>query len=122
MAGPLLYGIPNCDTVKRARAWLAEHGAAAAFRGFEQFVGQTRGHRFLTALAGGFPTGQAHHFFMDRFTEAFRTELAAFVDVVRGGPVQGATVADAVEVAWIAEAATESLRRGTPVRISEVRR
>lgn len=21
-----LYGIPNCDTVKRARAWLAEHG------------------------------------------------------------------------------------------------
>ena len=40
------------------------------------------------------------------------TRLAAFVDVVRGGPVQGATVADAVEVAWIAEAATESLRRG----------
>ena len=70
----------------------------------------------------GFPTGMPHHFFMDRFTEAFRTELAAFVDVVRGGPVQGATVADAVEVAWIAEAATESLRRGTPVRISEVRR
>ncbi len=70
----------------------------------------------------GFPTGMPHHFFMDRFTEAFRTELAAFVDVVRGGPVQGATVADAVEVAWIAEAATESLRRGAPVRISEVRR
>ena len=23
-----------------------------------------------------FPTGQPHHFFMDRFTEAFRTELA----------------------------------------------
>ena len=27
-----------------------------------------------------FPTGPAHHFFMDRFTEAFRTELAAFVE------------------------------------------
>ena len=72
--------------------------------------------------ANDFPTGQPHHFFMDRFTEAFRTELAAFVDVVRGGPVQGATVADAVEVAWIAEAATESLRRGAPVQIAEVRR
>ena len=23
-----LYGIPNCDTVKRARAWLAGQGAA----------------------------------------------------------------------------------------------
>jgi myo-inositol 2-dehydrogenase/D-chiro-inositol 1-dehydrogenase len=68
-----------------------------------------------------FPQGPAHHFFMDRFTEAFRTELAAFVEVTRGGPIQGATVADAVEVAWLAEAATESLRRGVAVRIEEVR-
>ena len=68
-----------------------------------------------------FPVGQPHNFFMDRFTEAFRTELAGFVDVVKGGPVLGATVADAVEVAWIAEAAAESLRRGAPVTIKEVR-
>ncbi len=61
----------------------------------------------------GFPSGVPHHFFMDRFTEAFRTELGEFVKVVQGGPIRGgATVADAVEVAWIAEAATESLRRG----------
>lgn len=26
-----LYGIPNCDTVKKARAWLAERGAAYRF-------------------------------------------------------------------------------------------
>ncbi|CAN3129933.1 Gfo/Idh/MocA family oxidoreductase [Mycobacterium sp. smrl_JER01] len=68
-----------------------------------------------------FPTGQPHHFFMDRFTEAFRTELSAFVKVVEGGPIRGATVTDAVEVAWIAEAATESLRRGVPVTIEEVK-
>ncbi|MGE0214830.1 Gfo/Idh/MocA family protein [Mycolicibacterium sp.] len=71
--------------------------------------------------AESFPTGQPHHFFMDRFTEAFRAELDAFVKTVAGGPIQGATVSDAVEVAWIAEAATESLRRGVPVRIEEVR-
>ena len=47
---------------------------------------------------------------MDRFTEAFRTELSAFVEVVKGDPVPACTVADAVEVAWLAEAATESLR------------
>jgi myo-inositol 2-dehydrogenase/D-chiro-inositol 1-dehydrogenase len=68
-----------------------------------------------------FPTGPSHHFFMDRFTAAFRTELAAFVGVTKGEAIQGATVADAVEVAWLAEAATESLRRGVPVRIEEVR-
>ena len=70
----------------------------------------------------GFPTGVPHHFFMDRFTEAFRTELSAFVRLVQGGPIEGATVTDAVEVAWIAEAATESLRRGTPVSVESVRR
>jgi myo-inositol 2-dehydrogenase / D-chiro-inositol 1-dehydrogenase len=68
-----------------------------------------------------FPTGPSHHFFMDRFADAFRAELAAFVQVAKGGPIPGATVADAVEVAWLAEAATESLRRHAPVLIAEVR-
>lgn len=67
-----------------------------------------------------FPEGPAHHFFMDRFTDAFRAELAAFVDVTKGSATTGATVADAVQVAWIAEAATESLHRHAPVRIEEV--
>jgi Spx/MgsR family transcriptional regulator len=31
-----LYGIPNCDTVKRARAWLAEHGAAHEFHDYKK--------------------------------------------------------------------------------------
>jgi myo-inositol 2-dehydrogenase / D-chiro-inositol 1-dehydrogenase len=68
-----------------------------------------------------FPEGPAHHFFMDRFTEAFRAELAAFVDVATGSAAPACTVDDAVEVAWLAEAATESLKRGTPVRLDEVR-
>lgn len=31
-----LYGIPNCDTVKRARAWLAEHGVDYAFHDYKK--------------------------------------------------------------------------------------
>ncbi|MFO1326705.1 MAG: arsenate reductase [Rubrivivax sp.] len=31
-----LYGIPNCDTVKRARAWLDGHGVAHAFHDFKK--------------------------------------------------------------------------------------
>ena len=31
-----LYGIPNCDTVKRARAWLAEQGIAHEFHDFKK--------------------------------------------------------------------------------------
>jgi Spx/MgsR family transcriptional regulator len=33
---PTLYGIPNCDTVKKARAWLAEHGVAHDFHDFKK--------------------------------------------------------------------------------------
>jgi Spx/MgsR family transcriptional regulator len=40
MPPPVLYGIPNCDTVKRARAWLED-------RGFE--------HRFHDFKKGGVP-------------------------------------------------------------------
>jgi arsenate reductase len=31
-----LYGIPNCDTVKKARTWLAEHGVAHTFHDFKK--------------------------------------------------------------------------------------
>lgn len=32
----ILYGIPNCDTVKRARTWLDEHGVAYRFHDFKK--------------------------------------------------------------------------------------
>ena len=32
----ILYGIPNCDTVKKARAWLSEHGHAHTFHDFKK--------------------------------------------------------------------------------------
>ena len=31
-----LYGIPNCDTVKKARAWLAENGVDTRFHDFKK--------------------------------------------------------------------------------------
>jgi Spx/MgsR family transcriptional regulator len=31
-----LYGIPNCDTVKRARAWMDEQGHAYTFHDFKK--------------------------------------------------------------------------------------
>jgi arsenate reductase len=32
----VLYGIPNCDTVKKARAWLADQGVAYTFHDFKK--------------------------------------------------------------------------------------
>jgi Spx/MgsR family transcriptional regulator len=31
-----LYGIPNCDTVKKARAWLDQQGLAATFHDYKK--------------------------------------------------------------------------------------
>jgi arsenate reductase (glutaredoxin) len=31
-----LFGIPNCDTVKKARAWLTEHGIDYKFHDFKK--------------------------------------------------------------------------------------
>lgn len=32
----VLYGIPNCDTVKKARTWLAEHGVDYDFHDYKK--------------------------------------------------------------------------------------
>jgi arsenate reductase len=32
----ILYGIPNCDTVKKARAWLDQRGVAYTFHDFKK--------------------------------------------------------------------------------------
>ena len=31
-----LYGIPNCDTVRKARRWLSDHGIQAIFHDFRK--------------------------------------------------------------------------------------
>ena len=46
-----LYGIPNCDTVKKARAWLDEHGVAYQFHDFKkQGVPAANMGRWVAAL------------------------------------------------------------------------
>ncbi len=46
-----LYGIPNCDTVKKARAWLAGQGIAYRFHDFRKDgVPQPRLEQWLQAF------------------------------------------------------------------------
>ena len=35
-AKTVIYGIPNCDTVKKARVWLEEHGVEFEFHDFKK--------------------------------------------------------------------------------------
>lgn len=46
-----LYGIPNCDTVKKARAWLTEQGVAYTFHDFKkQGVPEAQLDHWLSAV------------------------------------------------------------------------
>lgn len=46
-----VYGIPNCDTVKKARAWLTEHGVEHQFHDFKkQGVPEAELDRWLAAV------------------------------------------------------------------------
>jgi Spx/MgsR family transcriptional regulator len=46
-----LYGISNCDTVKKARAWLDQHGVAYHFHDFKkQGLPPDRVDRWIAAL------------------------------------------------------------------------
>ena len=68
-----------------------------------------------------FPSGTPWDFFMDRFGDAFRAELAAFTEVVAGTRPSPCTLHDGVEASLIAEAATRSWREHRPVRLGDVR-
>ncbi len=46
-----LYGIPNCDTVKKARAWLGERGVAVEFIDYKKHgVSSAALAQWVTAL------------------------------------------------------------------------
>ncbi len=58
--------------------------------------------------------------FLDRFEEAYRTELLAFLRVVRGEIPSPCTARDALQAMRIAVAATTSRLEHRPVRLDEV--
>ena len=54
MASPIrLHGIPNCDTVKKARAWLSERGTAHDFVDFKKTTPDTAQLQRWLQAAGG---------------------------------------------------------------------
>ena len=65
-------------------------------------------------------SGPAWPHFLDRFGDAYRAELAAFVRVARGDEASPCTARDGVQALRIAEAATRSHQEHRPVRVEEI--
>lgn len=69
-----------------------------------------------------FPSGGPYPSFMERFADAYRCELEAFVDLAARGGESPCTMHEALEAFYVAEACEVSLARHQPVQVGEVRR
>ncbi|MEZ2389410.1 Gfo/Idh/MocA family oxidoreductase [bacterium RCC_150] len=65
-----------------------------------------------------FPSGESHKTFAERFDQAYRSEMAAFVELVLGRRDNPCTPEDAVAASRVADAAQESLASGVPVKVA----
>lgn len=61
-----------------------------------------------------------YHFFMDRFRDAYRAEIAAFVASLRAGTPPQPGAFDAAESLRLALACTRSLKEGRAVKVADV--
>ncbi|MEO7296122.1 MAG: Gfo/Idh/MocA family oxidoreductase [Candidatus Limnocylindria bacterium] len=66
------------------------------------------------------PAGPAWSMFIDRFRDAYESELRAFLRVARGEEESACTARDGLEAVRVAVAATRSMHEHRPVLISEV--
>ena len=66
------------------------------------------------------PAGPAWRMFIDRFRDAYRAELRAFLGVARGHMVSACTARDGLEAVRVAVAAKRSLEEHRPVKLAEV--
>jgi myo-inositol 2-dehydrogenase/D-chiro-inositol 1-dehydrogenase len=69
------------------------------------------------ATAQGYTTDPALPFFLERYAEAYRAEMASFVNALRSGAAPTPTGEDGLKAQILADAATESARTGAPVAL-----
>ena len=60
------------------------------------------------------------HFFLERYADAYRLELAAFIDAVENNRAMPVGAADGRQALVLADAALVSLREGRSVKLSEI--
>ena len=84
------------------------HGQKGMIRAENQLENQVE-----LANAEGFARAPARHFFLERYAEAYRLEMAHFIDAVTNGSAPRPTGEDGLRAQAIADAATNSWRDGT---------
>ncbi|MDQ0474925.1 inositol 2-dehydrogenase [Labrys wisconsinensis] len=69
------------------------------------------------ATSAGLLADPVQDFFLERYADAYRAEMTAFVDAVTGGAAPSPSGQDGLKAQILADAATESARTGQAVRV-----
>ena len=69
------------------------------------------------ASKSGFARDPAQHFFLERYADAYRLELAAFIEAVTKRKKPSPSGRDGLQAQRLADAATKSRETGKPVRV-----
>jgi myo-inositol 2-dehydrogenase/D-chiro-inositol 1-dehydrogenase len=80
-------------------------------------AGNQRATTVELATGQGFTTDPALPFFLERYADAYRAELDAFIDAVGSGTAPSPSGADGLAALVLADAAEESRRSGQAVRV-----
>lgn len=109
-------------TVSATRYNGAGHDVRLEIQGSRRsiMVGLDEKSALASAEAGvTFPAGVPHRTFAERFEAAYRSEMAAFIELILGRRENPCTAEDAVAASRVADAAQESLATGVPVRVAQ---
>ena len=69
------------------------------------------------ATQNGFQKAPAQHFFLERYEEAYRLEMAHFIDALNSGQTPSPSASDGLQAQLLADAAAQSLATGLPVQL-----
>jgi myo-inositol 2-dehydrogenase / D-chiro-inositol 1-dehydrogenase len=81
-------------------------------------VGNRTATTVTAATTQGYATDPALPFFLERYAEAYRAEMASFVNALRSGAAPSPSGEDGLKAQILADAATESARTGQPVSLA----
>lgn len=74
----------------------------------------------VKSTAAGVSRAKPTYFFLERYMAAYKAEWDAFVTAVQNGDAMPVTLEDGVAALAMAEAATQSVRSGAPVKLEDV--
>ncbi|MGN6528118.1 MAG: inositol 2-dehydrogenase [Burkholderiaceae bacterium] len=133
LVDPEIASVPDIDssavTIRTRKGRLAQiNTSRRAAYGYDQrfeVLGSTgmlqcgnhRPSEVVQSDAGGVHADKPEHFFLQRYREAYRLELAHFFEVLQSGGRFRTTIEDGVAAQKLADAASESLARGQAIEL-----